>query len=219
MQPVPGDLDARHVVVTGGGGGLGSDVVKRLREAGAICHLPPPRTAPSGVDFTDERAVAQWFERLPAAPWASIHLIGGFTMAPLEATSLADLRAMFDVNAVTCFLACREAARRMSSGGRIVNVAARPALEPAAGMAAYAMAKAAVAALTRSLAVELAPRGILVNAVVPSIIDTPANRRAMPAADHGRWPKPAEVAEAILFLASPRNTLTSGALLPVYGRS
>jgi NAD(P)-dependent dehydrogenase (short-subunit alcohol dehydrogenase family) len=86
-------------------------------------------------------------------------------------------------------------------------------------MTAYAAAKASVAAITQGLATELIGDGILVNAVLPSLIDTPANRAAMPGADHAAWPKPAELAETIVFLASPQNALTSGALVPVYGRS
>jgi NAD(P)-dependent dehydrogenase (short-subunit alcohol dehydrogenase family) len=86
-------------------------------------------------------------------------------------------------------------------------------------MVAYTAAKAGVASLTQSLAAELRDENILVNAVLPSTIDTPANRAAMPKADHASWPKPTEIAEAILFLASPSNTLTSGTLLPVYGRA
>jgi NAD(P)-dependent dehydrogenase (short-subunit alcohol dehydrogenase family) len=141
-------------------------------------------------------------------------------MSALEATSLAEFERLFRLNAASAFLCCREASKRMrAGGGRIVNVAARPALEPTGGMVAYATAKAAVAALTTALARELAPAGILVNAVVPSIMDTPQNRRAMPSADFARWPKVDEVASAIAFLAGPDNTLTSGALLPVYGRS
>ena len=102
---------------------------------------------------------------------------------------------------------------RTGKGGRIVNVAARPALEPrtGAGMAAYAASKAAVVALTVALAEEVAKDGILVNAVAPSIMDTPANRAAMPKADHAAWPKVEEVAATILFLASPDNTVTRGA--------
>jgi NAD(P)-dependent dehydrogenase (short-subunit alcohol dehydrogenase family) len=104
-------------------------------------------------------------------------------------------------------------------GGRIVNVAARPALAPVGGMVAYAASKAAVASITQSLGVELMEEGILVNAIVPSIIDTPANRTSMPKANFTRWPRPAELAAAIGFLASPDNTLTSGALVPVYGKA
>ncbi len=103
--------------------------------------------------------------------------------------------------------------------GRIVNVAARPVLVPTAQMTAYSASKAAVAALTVSLAEELSESGIWVNAIVPSIIDTPANRAAMPDAGHGAWPKPDEIAETIAFLASPQNAVTRGALVPVYGKS
>jgi NAD(P)-dependent dehydrogenase (short-subunit alcohol dehydrogenase family) len=113
-----------------------------------------------------------------------------------------------------------EAARHLRGrGGRIVNVAARPALEPTGGLIAYAAAKAAVAAITRALAAELVNESILVNAIVPSVIDTASNRAAMPGADHERWPKPAELAAAIRFLVSPTNTTTSGVLLPCYGRA
>jgi len=86
-------------------------------------------------------------------------------------------------------------------------------------MAAYAASKAAVSALTLSLAEEVASEGIWVNAVVPSIMDTEANRKAMPKADHAKWPKPEEVAATIAFLASPQNAVTRAALVPVYGRS
>jgi NAD(P)-dependent dehydrogenase (short-subunit alcohol dehydrogenase family) len=104
-------------------------------------------------------------------------------------------------------------------GGRIVNVAARPAVAPVAGLAAYAASKAAVTNLTLTLSEELAAERIWVNAVLPSTMDTPANRAAMPKADHARWPKVAEVAATIVFLASPQNHVTRGALAPVYGQS
>ena len=132
--------------------------------------------------------------------------------------------SVIDTNAVTCFLCCREAIRRIratgsADGGRIVNVAARPALVPTGGLAAYAASKAAVAGLTLSLSEELAADRIWVNAVVPSTMDTPANRRAMPKADFDRWPRLPEVAATIAFLASPQTAVTRGALVPVYGRS
>jgi NAD(P)-dependent dehydrogenase (short-subunit alcohol dehydrogenase family) len=108
-----------------------------------------------------------------------------------------------------------------TGGGRIVNVAARPALEPrtGAGMTAYAASKSAVAALTAALAEEVVKDGILVNAVAPSTMDTPANRKAMPKADFAAWPKVDEVAATICFLASPQNMVTRGGVVPVYGRS
>jgi NAD(P)-dependent dehydrogenase (short-subunit alcohol dehydrogenase family) len=143
-------------------------------------------------------------------------------MSSLTDTRLDALDRLLRMNVHTTFLACREAARRIRAageGGRIVNVAARPALVPTAGMAAYAASKAAVASLTVSLAEELAPERIWVNAVVPSTMDTRANRRSMPDADFDAWPKVEEVAETIAFLASPENGCTRGALVTVYGRS
>lgn len=219
------DLSGRHVVITGGRGGLGSAVVEAFVAAGAVCHLPERSSAPPvagphvipGVDLTSEDAVRALYAALPPL-WASIHLAGGYAGKPFVDTSLADLRQQLDVNLVTAFLCCREAARKMAStGGRIVNVASRAALVPAGGSLAYAASKAALVSLTQCLAEEARPRKILVNAVAPSTMDTPANRAAMPRANHDRWTRPAEVAQAILWLASPENTATSGAVLPVYG--
>ena len=115
---------------------------------------------------------------------------------------------MHDTNGLTCFLCCREAIRKIrgtGGGGRIVNIAAKPALVPAAGLSAYAASKAAVASLTAGLSEELAAEKIWVNAVVPSIMDTPINRQMMPGADHDKWPTLSEVAATIAFLASPQN--------------
>src|ERR671910_249606 len=142
----------------------------------------------------------------------------------LSETSKADLMQQVEMNFVTCFLCCRAAVNaimKTGAGGRIVNVAARPALEwrTGAGMAAYAASKAGVAALTAALAEETAKDGILVNAVAPSIMDTPANRAAMPKADYALWPKVEEVAKTIFFLASPDNRVSRGGIVPVYGKS
>src|ERR1700730_9206951 len=231
------DYRDRHVVVTGGTGALGSAVVSALVTAGAVCHVPHVAAAEAehfslsdhaqvkliaGIDLTDEAAVARLYDGVPGL-WASIHLAGGFAMSAVGKTTKADLMKQVDLNLVTAFLSCAAAVNAMtrSGGGRIVNVAARPALEwrSGAGMAAYAASKAAVAALTVALAEEVVKAGILVNAVAPSIMDTPANRAAMPQADYSAWPKVAEVAATILFLASPDNTVTRGGVVPVYGRS
>ena len=226
------DLNNRSVVVTGGTGALGRAVVTRLLRDGSRPVVTwrnekELRESPfSGdvrtqkLDLSDEAAVRQLYEGLGDL-WGSIHLAGAFAMAPVVDTSAADFRRMFDVNAMTCFLCCREAVRAMrrSGGGRIVNVGARPAVVPTGGMIAYATSKAAVAAITQAIAEEVKADGILVNAVLPSTMDTPANRAAMPGADFASWPKVEEVAEAICFLASPGNALTSGALVPVYGRA
>jgi NAD(P)-dependent dehydrogenase (short-subunit alcohol dehydrogenase family) len=210
-------MQGRHVVVTGGKGALGGAVVAWFEAAGAVVHVPDIAT----VDLSNEAQATAYYAALPPL-WASVQLAGGFAMSPIAGTSLADFERQWRLNTVTCFLACREAVRSIrgtGDGGRIVNVAARPVLAPVAGMTAYAASKAGVASLTQSLAAELAADRILVNAVVPSIIDTPANRASMPSADHAAWPRPAELAEAIGFLASPANALTSGALVPVYGRA
>jgi len=209
-------MQGQHVVVTGGNGALGRAVVAHLEARGAVVHVPDIST----VDLTNEAAAVAYYAGLPPL-WASIQLAGGFAMSPIVDTALADFERQWRMNAVTCFLACREAVRsirRTGNGGRIVNVAARPVLVPVPNMTAYTASKASVAAITQALAAELTGERVLVNAVLPSIIDTPANRAAMPKADHAAWPRPAELAQAIGFLASPDNTLTSGALIPVYGR-
>jgi NAD(P)-dependent dehydrogenase (short-subunit alcohol dehydrogenase family) len=153
--------------------------------------------------------------------WASIHIAGGFAAGKVAETGQTALMALLDGNLVSCFLCCRAAVNAMAAGGRIVNVAARPALEwrSGAGMTAYTVAKAGVAALTVALAEEVAKDGILVNAVAPSIMDTPANRKAMPKSNFDAWPKVEEVAAMILFLASPDNRVTRGAIVPVYGKA
>jgi NAD(P)-dependent dehydrogenase (short-subunit alcohol dehydrogenase family) len=228
------DFSGKHVVVTGGTGVLGTAAVAILLAAAATCTVPyqheaeaerfPHRGDPNvkliGIsDLADEAMVTKVYEGL--TPWASIHIAGGFAAGNVAETGQAALMAQLDSNLVSCFLCCRAAVNAMRGGGRIVNVAARPALEPriGAGMAAYTVAKAGVAALTVALAEEVAKDGILVNAVAPSIMDTAANRDAMPKAHFDIWPKVEEVAATILFLASPDNKVTRGAIVPVYGKS
>jgi NAD(P)-dependent dehydrogenase (short-subunit alcohol dehydrogenase family) len=230
------DFRDRDVVITGGTGALGTAVVEALIGAGAICHVPcfneaeaqrfalrdrPQVKLVVAGNLADEAAIDRLYQSVGPL-WASIHLAGGFAAGPLREASVATLRQQIDMNLLTCLLCCRAAVGAMTgSGGRIVNVAARPALEwrSGAGMVAYAASKAAVAALTAALAEEVANGGILVNAVAPSIIDTPANRAAMPKADYDLWPKVVEVAATITFLASPDNRVTRGGIVPVYGRS
>jgi NAD(P)-dependent dehydrogenase (short-subunit alcohol dehydrogenase family) len=228
------DYQGRTVVITGGVGGLGSAVVEALLGAGAICHVPHRGNAADGqrehklltlhpgIDLTDEATVDGFYRQIPDL-WASIHVAGGFAFGPVATAGKSVLTSQIEINLVTCYLCCRSAVNALTatpSGGRIVNVAARPALEwrSGAGMAAYTASKAAVAALTVALAEEVVKDNVLVNAVAPSIMDTEANRKAMPKADHAAWPKVEDVAQTILFLASPDNKVTRGAIVPVYGR-
>ena len=232
------DYRDRHVVVTGGTGALGTATVGALLEAGAVCHVPyldqakadrfafrnhPKVKLLADIELREETAVAKLYASVSRL-WASIHIAGGFAMAPITETTRADLMKQIDVNLVTAFLCCRASISsmlRVGAGGRIVNVATRPALEwrAGSGMVAYTASKTAVAALTVALAEEVVRAGILVNAVAPSTMDTPANRQAMPDADHASWATVEEVAATILFLASPENRVTNGAVVPVYGRS
>lgn len=230
-------FDGKQVVVTGGTGALGTAVVAGLTQAGAVCHIPAFNVdevarfalkdhenvrVSAGIDLTNEAAVTDFYAKLPGV-WASIHIAGGFDMGPVTETSKDAFMGQMTMNALTCFLSCREAIRAMRSDsgeGRIVNVAARPGVEPrtGAGMAAYTASKAAVVALTESLGEEVAPEGIWINAVAPSILDTPTNRANMPDADPATWPTVEAVAATIIHLASPMNGAARGGVIPVYGK-
>lgn len=221
------------MVVTGGGGFLGMAVVRMLLDEGAQVHVPAVgesdrkrlaeldhamlHVAPD-VDLTDEARAVTFYDSVPGPLWASLHIAGGFVWGPLASTEVEAFDKMVSLNLRTCWLCCREAAKRMDEG-RIVNVAAKPTLVPSANVATYAATKAAVVGLTLSLDEELHERGVFVNAIAPSIMDTPTNRKAMPNADFDAWPKVEEVASTIVFLASPANKTTRGAIIPVYGRS
>jgi len=233
------DLSGRHAIVTGGTGALGTAVVKVLVGSGATCTVPYVHEAeaqrfPYGdqkqvtllkvSDLADEADVSKLYATVRSSLWASIHLAGGFAAGKVAETDKKAFMTQIDNNLTSCFVCCRAAINAMlagGQGGRIVNVAARPALEwrTGAGMTAYAVAKTGVAALTMALAEEVAKDGILVNAVAPSTMDTPANRKAMPKANFDAWPKVEEVAATIAFLASPDNRVTRGAIVPVYGKS
>ncbi|MEM9195485.1 MAG: SDR family NAD(P)-dependent oxidoreductase [Myxococcota bacterium] len=227
------NFDGKQAIVTGGTGGLGRAVVSTLVDAGARVHVPvfieaeledfafadhEAVTLHRGLDLGKEADVRALFSAVPDL-YASIHLAGGFAFGPLKDTEQSTWDHLLRLNATTCFLCCRQAVRSFGEGpGRIVNVAARPVLVPTAQLGAYAASKAAVAAITTTLAEELASSSIWVNAIVPSIIDTPTNRTAMPDADVRDWAKPEDVAQTVAFLASPANRVTRGALVPVYGR-
>lgn len=226
------NLADKIAVVTGGTGALGRAVVQRLLAEGARVHVPwvVEREAAElhaelgagkitlyETDVTHEKAVSKLFETVAAKDGGVdvlANIVGGFAFAALADTGFDTWRRMLDMNATSCFLCCRAAASQMKKrgGGRIVNVAARPAVvHGGAMMSAYTASKAAVLAFTQALADELVKDRIGVNAIVPSIIDTPANRKAMPDADTSGWLPPGEIAGVVAFLASPEARIVTGA--------
>jgi len=236
------DFSDRHFIITGGAGTLGSAVAELLLDYGATCSIPCFNQAECdslefanhenvftkvGIDLTDEEQAQSFFEdaiETNGSLWGSVHIAGGFGMGSIEDTTKTDFMKQINLNLVTCYNSCRAAVQQFKSrgsGGRIVNIAARPALEPrqGAGMTAYTTSKAGVAALTESLAAEVVEDDILVNAIAPSVIDTPQNREGMPNADFDKWPKPKQLAQQIAFLASPKNEITRGSVATVYGKS
>ena len=225
-------MTQRTVAITGGHGVLGRAVLEAALKAGwqvaVIDHaqghpVPQGVLEVGGVDLTDagqaqgaiDTVIAR-FGRLDAL----LNIAGGFVWQTTDDAEPAWAR-MQALNVTTAVNASRAAldALKASPEGRIVNVGSAAALKAGAGMGPYGAAKAGVHALTQALAEELKTTSVTVNAVLPSIIDTPANRAAMPNADHASWPSPRAIGQAIAFLASPANTLTSGALVPVYGRA
>ncbi|HEY4223447.1 MAG TPA: SDR family oxidoreductase [Myxococcota bacterium] len=210
------NLKGKNVLVTGGTGALGGAVVQAFVDAGANVYVPARRAVPVGAnaapatDVANEAEVLALFAQLPPL-WASVHVVGGFVAKPLVETTLADVHEQYDVNFVSAFLCTREAAKQMKGrAGRIVNVAAHSGETAPASMSAYASSKAAVIALSKSAAAELRADGILVNAIAPTTIDTPANRAAMPTANRTNWVAPAAIARTIVWLCSDDNDAVAG---------
>lgn len=228
-------LSNKSIVVTGASGGLGEGVTRTLLAHGAqVAGVArswskgapaEPGFLPVEADVASEAGAAsamaaalQAFSRLDAA----VHLVGGFAMdGPLRHSAPATLDRMFEMNVRTTFVVFQAALAAMpeSGVGRLIAIGSRSGLEPAAGMAAYAASKAALHMLVRSVALELKGSLITVNALLPSTIDTPANRAAMPKADPERWVKPASIGESIAWLCSDAAQDVSGALIPVYGNA
>jgi NAD(P)-dependent dehydrogenase (short-subunit alcohol dehydrogenase family) len=225
-------MDGKVVVVTGALGVLGKVVAETAVARGAhvagVDHAPSqlPATAErielGGVDLSDAAhakkaidAVAAHFGRLDAL----INIAGGFAFETVAEGDPRTWQSMYALNVLTALNASRSAIPHLaaSRSARIVNIGAIGALQAGAGMGAYAASKAGVHRLTEALATEWKGR-ITVNAVLPSIIDTPANRASMPKADFSKWVTPQELAEVILFLASDAGGGVTGALLPVSGR-
>jgi NAD(P)-dependent dehydrogenase (short-subunit alcohol dehydrogenase family) len=225
-------LANRHIVVTGGLGTLGRAVGAVLAEHGALVALidvapahgvPGTTVVIGGVDLTDPEVTRSAFdqasERLQGFD-GLVNVAGGFRWETLEDGRLDSWDALYAMNLRSTVVSCREALPRLvrAQVASIVNVGALAAQKAGAGMGAYAASKAGVARLTESLAEELKDRGVRVNAVLPSILDTPANRADMPDADVTRWVSPRALASVIAFLLSDDASAVTGACVPVAGR-
>ena len=224
-------MSNRTIVVTGGHGVLGKAAVEAALSRGlnvALIDHARGETAPGGtleiggVDLTDagaaEVAIAKVVERFGGID-ALLNIAGGFVWQTTDDAKPAWDR-MFALNLTTALNASRAALPHLkaSTEGRIVNVGANGALKAGAGMGAYGASKSAVHRLTEALAEELKETSVTVNAVLPSILDTEQNRKDMPDADPSKWVRPSDLAEVMLFLASPEARAITGALLPVTGR-
>ncbi len=216
------------VVVTGGFGVLGRAVAEAAQAKGArvvrVDLAPAPADAAEtdfgGVDITDAAAASGAIQAIVQRTGGLdvlVNVAGGFTWTTLQDGGAEAYARMYKMNVATTATMTAAALPELLKrpGARIVNVGAAAATKAAAGMGAYAASKAGVARLTESLAEELKGHDITVNAVLPSILDTPTNRADMPGADTGEWVRPASLAEVILFLASPAAAVISGALVPV----
>jgi NAD(P)-dependent dehydrogenase (short-subunit alcohol dehydrogenase family) len=223
------------VLVAGGTGALGSAVVRELLDAGYDC------AATWIVDVELERGRAEFgdqanfiradltepgeAEEAVAAVSdleAVVDLVGGFASGPLvHETAPEDFDRMMRLNLTPAFTLARAATPRLveRGGGAFVAVSARPALRPFPGAAGYVTAKAAVLAFVQALDADYRSKGIRANAILPSVIDTPANRRDQPDADHSKWVQPAEIAKVVRFLVSDDAAIVSGGAIPVYGRA
>jgi NAD(P)-dependent dehydrogenase (short-subunit alcohol dehydrogenase family) len=226
-------LQGKKIAVTGASGSLGAAVVRAALAAGATVAAIDHAAAKSpaqpnlhefgGIDLSVDGAADKLFAAIDSALGgldALVNVAGTFRFEKLDHGKLATWDLLFNVNlrtAVASSIAALPALEK-STSGRIVNIGAVGALKAGAGMGAYAASKAGIFKLTESLAEELKERNITVNAILPTTIDTPANRKDMPDADFSRWVKPEQIADVIVFLLSDRASAITGALIPVAGR-
>jgi NAD(P)-dependent dehydrogenase (short-subunit alcohol dehydrogenase family) len=221
-------IQGKVVVVAGGTGGLGRVVTPLLSQAGATVAVVDLGSAQGAsqvqnlfaADVTNESEVARALTDVVKAMGrldVLINLVGGFTSGQVAATDLGVWQKMLTLNVTSAFLLSRAAISRMSAqkSGRIIHIAARAAVDPFPGAAAYIVSKAALVSLIRVLALELAGTGVTVNGILPTTIDTPANRQSMPAADPSKWVKPELIAQTLLFLMSDEASQINGALVPI----
>lgn len=223
-------MSGRNVIVTGGFGALGRVVAAAFAAQGdRVARIDFAASAPdridggidvAGIDLTDaaavDMAVAQIVDQLGGVD-VLVNIAGGFTWETLEGGSIDSWERMFAMNVRSTATITKIVLPIIakSKAGRIINLGAGAAIQAASGMGAYAASKAGVHRLTEALASELADSNVTVNALLPSIIDTPVNRADMPDADTRQWVQPQAVADVILFLASPAARSISGALIPV----
>jgi NAD(P)-dependent dehydrogenase (short-subunit alcohol dehydrogenase family) len=220
------ELKGKVVLITGGAGALGHTVVPSFVSAGASVFLgdlnPVQQSGVTSLkaDFTDQTQVRglvndviQSAGRLDAL----INLVGGFATGRVVETDVSLWQRMMAMNLTSAFLLSHAVLPSMLERrqGRIVHIAARAGLEPFPGAAAYVVSKAGLIALIRALSTELNGSGVTVNGVLPSTIDTPANRKAMPAADPSKWVRPESIAQTLIFLASDEAIQINGALIPI----
>jgi NAD(P)-dependent dehydrogenase (short-subunit alcohol dehydrogenase family) len=224
------------VLVAGGTGALGSAVVRELLDAGYDCAVTwiverelerarselGDRASFVRADLVDPAGGAEEAVAAVDDLEAVVDLVGGFASGPLvHETSWDDFERMLKLNLAPAFNLARAAMPVLleRGGGAFVAVSARTALRPFPGGAAYSTAKAAVLAFIQALDADYRKDGIRANAILPSVIDTPANRADQPDADHSKWVQPAEIAKVVRHLVSGDSAVTSGAAIPVYGRA
>ncbi len=229
---------AATALITGGTGGLGAAVTEAFLHGGWRVVVPVfaaaerdrlpahERLVLEPADLSDEastNAVTTLAARDAGAPLrAVVNLVGGFAAGGrVHETPVADFEDQLRLNLRPAYLACHAAVPHMlaAGGGAIVCVSSRAALRPFSGAAGYIVAKAAILAFVDALHAEYNADGIRANAILPSVIDTPANRRSMPDADHGRWVAPGQIAAVVRFLCEDGSGVVSGAHVPVYGRA
>lgn len=219
------------IIVTGACGTAGRAIAATLAARNlsvAGIDIGPPPEGPSdftmflsNTDLTDPAATERAFDRIRSAQGGVCGLVnvaGGFVWKTFADSALSDWDDQWRLNFRTCLNATRAALPMIQTGGSILNIGAAGAVKAGPGMSAYAASKSAVMRLTESLSEELKPRRIRVNALLPTIIDTPANRKDIPEADPSLWIRPEELAEVAAFLISDAASAINGALVPVAGR-
>lgn len=229
MSSLTVDLSGKVIALTGAAGALGAAAALTLKKLGAtLAHLDhgPAEDAPlhfGGLDLADEQAASEAFARIMANTKrldALINVAGGFAFEKFAGGAVAHWDHMYRQNLRTAVVCCQAALPHLlqSPAGRIVNIGALGAEHALAGMGGYAAAKAGVAKLTEALAAEFKSQGLTVNAILPSIMDTPRNRADMPKADFSRWVPLSHVADLMAFLVSDAAASITGALIPISGK-